>query len=82
MKSENRSEMETEQRRDQVKVHKKSHSNEIRRRAMREQLGGFRGLSPESGRSQGQNLALTVLFVPDSLDSSREARAAEFVFVY
>jgi len=35
-------------------------------RAKREHLGRLKGLSPES---QGQNMALTVLFVPNSLDS-------------
>ena len=35
-----------------------------------EQLKSFQGLSPES---QGQNLALTVLFVPYSLDSAGAA---------
>ena len=39
-----------------------------RSRARREQLKRFLGLLPES---QGQNLAVTVLYVPHSLDSGR-----------
>ena len=30
----------------------------------------FQGLPPENGSSQGQNLVLTVLYVPNSLDGS------------
>ena len=42
------------------------HFSEPRFWAKREQLGGVQGLLP---RSQGQNLALTVLHVPHSLES-------------
>jgi len=40
-----------------------------------EQLKWFYRLSPENGQSPGQNLALTVLSVPNSLDSSHVARS-------
>jgi len=38
----------------------------------------LKGLSPEIGSSQGQNLALTVLTVQDSLDSSLEMKDNHF----
>jgi len=43
-------------------------------RARGEQLDFFKDICLKNGSSQGQNLALTVLFVPNSLDSSEHAR--------
>jgi len=40
-----------------------------RRRARREQLERLQGRSSENGSSHSQNMDLTVLFVPNALDS-------------
>jgi len=45
-------------------------------RARREQLTGFRRLLPENSSSESQNLALTVLRVPYSLDRGRQSDGA------
>ena len=50
----------------------------IRCRARREQLKRFYELAPVNGSSQGQNLALTVLIVPNSLDNGN--RTPDVVF--
>jgi len=44
-----------------------SANGQLRCRARREQSDGLKGVRTENGSSQGQNLALTGLFVPISL---------------
>ena len=47
---------------------------------VREHLTRFYGLSSENGSSQGKNMALTVLYVPGSLDNARNLLRTRFDF--